>query len=320
MKLCIVKDSLIPVKKYGGTQRDIWAQAKEMDKMGHKVVFIVKKGSSCPFANVLYYNPGKTIEEQIPADVDMVHFHYNPKNLSYQKPYMVTIHGNGQPGEEFPENSVFVSRNHAERHNSKRYVYNGLDLDELGPVDLNAKRKHLLFLARTCRKKKNLTGSIEIAKKAKRKLAVVGGWKLSLNPNIKYYGMLGGEKKSKVIQNSDALLFPVLWHEPLGLAILESLYFGCPVFGTTYGSLPELIGNEYGFLSNSKSELAEALKNIGSYKGKKCHEYIADNFNARKMTDDYITIYEEIYSGKTLNPHKPVSQLKEKETLLEMVE
>ncbi len=77
--------------------------------------------------------------------------------------------------------------------------------------------------------------------------------------------MLGGEKKNQAIQNSQAILFPGLWHEPLGLAILESLYFGCPVFGTTYGSLPELISAERGFLSNSKSELVNAIRNAGNY-------------------------------------------------------
>lgn len=132
--------------------------------------------------------------------------------------------------------------------------------------------------------------------------------------------MLGGEKKNAVIQQADALLFPVLWHEPLGLAILESLYFGAPVFGTTFGSLPELITEEFGFLSNSKSELVEALKNIEQYDRKKCHEYICDQFSAEKMTENYLKVYEEILSGKKLNPQKPKSQITEKEPLFQMEE
>ena len=31
------------------------------------------------------------------------------------------------------------------------------------------------------------------------------------------------------------------WHEPFGIALIEALYFGCPVFGTPYGSLPEIV-------------------------------------------------------------------------------
>lgn len=317
MKLLTVINSKIPVKTYGGSQRDVWAQGKEMVKMGHEVAFLAKKGSTCPFGDIIPYNEKLTLNEQIPDDVDIVHFH-GPIREEIRKPYMVTIHGNGQPGEIFDQNTVFVSKNHAKRHNSSRYVYNGLDLEELGPVDLNAKRHHLLFLAKASRKIKNLKGSIEIAKRANRKLAVVGGKKLTLNPKIKYFGMLGGERKSAVIQQSDALLFPVLWHEPLGLAILESLYFGCPVFGTTFGSLPELIGNEFGFLSNSKSELVDALQQIGDYDRKKCHEYICDNFSAKKMTEDYLKVYEEVLSGKKLNPKAPQSVITAKEPIFRM--
>ena len=65
MKLLIVCNSVIPVFKYGGTQRDIWAQGKEMVDMGHKVVYLVKKGSTCSFAEVIHIDDSKTITEQI---------------------------------------------------------------------------------------------------------------------------------------------------------------------------------------------------------------------------------------------------------------
>ncbi len=299
------KTGLIPVTHYGGTQRDIWIQGKELVKMGHKVSYLVKKGSTCSFAQIIPYDPAKTIEEQIPEDVDIVHFHSPLNNPIKNKPYMVTVHGNGKPGEVFDKNTVFVSKNHAKRHNSEQFVYNGLDFEDLNPVDLNYPREHLLFLAKTSRSVKNLKGSISISKKAKRKLAVVGGKRFSFSKYVKYYGLIGGSQKRAVIQQSDALLFPVLWDEPLGLAILESLYFGCPVFGTPYGSLPELITPEFGFLSNKKSELVDALKNIDQYDRKKCHEYICDVFSGRKMTENYLKLYERILNGETLNKENP---------------
>ncbi|MFO8087914.1 MAG: glycosyltransferase [Bacteroidales bacterium] len=318
MKILIVKrNSTIPVFKYGGTQRDIYAQGKELVALGHKVAFLVRKGSSCPFGEIIAHEPGKSLNEQIPADVDFVHFHDRPDE-KIDKPYMVTVHGNGKPGESFDLNTVFVSKNHAERHNSKRYVYNGLDFDLLGKPDLQRRREHLLFLAKASRRIKNLKGSKEIAAMAGKKLAVVGGKKISFNPKVIYHGMLGGEQKNAVIQNSEALLFPVLWHEPLGLAILESLYFGCPVFGTPYGSLPELITNEIGFLSNSKKALAEAVKQTDQYSRNRCHQYVTDNFPARKMTMDYLACFEEVLNGNTLNPEEPHSIITEKAPVFQM--
>lgn len=303
--LIVHKNGKIPVKHYGGTQRDIWIQGKELVNMGHSVTFLVKKGSSCPFAQVIPYNKNKPFAEQIPSDIDFVHFHSPVINPEINKPYMVTVHGNGKPGEQFDQNTVFVSKNHAERHNSDQYVYNGLDLDDLGPVNLNYPRKHLVFLAKASRSVKNLSGCIEIAGRAGKKLAVIGGRKLNVNPNIKYYGYIGGAKKSAVLQAGDALLFPVLWHEPLGLAILESLYFGCPVFGTPYGSLPELITPEFGFLSNSKKELVDAVQHLRQYDRKKCHELICDQFSGRKMTEDYLKLFEKVMNGEKLNKQQP---------------
>lgn len=320
MKVLIVnRKSIIPVFKYGGTQRDIYAQGKELVALGHQVAYLVKKGSSCPFGDIIAYDQSKPLNDQIPEDTDIVHFHDRPDE-AIDKPYMVTVHGNGKPGEEFDINTVFVSSNHAQRHGSERYVYNGLDFDLLGKPNLQHPRKHLLFLAKASRNVKNLKGSIEISRRTGKKLAVVGGKKFSFNPRVKYYGMLGGEQKNNVIQQSEALLFPVLWHEPLGLAILESLYFGCPVYGTTYGSLPELISPERGFISNSKTELVKAIKDGADYDPVKCHQFVLDNFSARKMTEDYLKCFEEVLNGHTLNPQKPKSIITEKEKLFTMEE
>lgn len=305
MKIAIVsKKSLIPARAYGGTQRDIWAEAKELSALGHSVVFIVRAGSSCPFADVLPYEPGRPLNEQVPGDVDIVHYHGNLRE-PLDTPNMTTVHGNGQPGEVFDINSVFVSSDHARRHGSSRYVYNGLDFDALGRPELDSPREGLLFLAKASWSVKNLKGTRAIAAMARRRLHVVGGRGLSLTGRVKYYGMVGGELKNQVINGREALLFPVLWNEPLGLAILESLYFGLPVFATPYGSLPELIDGDRGRLSTSVSELAEAVRDAGSYDRRKCHEFVADNFSARKMTVEYLKLFEEVLAGTPLNPEPP---------------
>ena len=320
MKIVVVsKKSKIPVYGYGGTQRDIWAEGKILHEKGHQVVYLVQKGSSCPFGEVIAFNPQKDLNGQIPGDADIVHFHHQPRE-QIDKPYMVTIHGNGKPGEVFDKNAVFVSKNHAKRHGSTRFVYNGLNLDQLGMPDLKARREGLLFLAKARWSVKNLKGSKEIARMAGKTLHVAGGWKPSLSKRVKYYGMVGGDKKNRIIQHSEALVFPVLWHEPLGLALLESMYFGLPVFGTPYGSLPELVGRERGFLSKSKSQLAHAIREHNHYDRKKCHEFVADNFSDRKMTEDYLKLFDEVLSGRTLNDYHPRTQPVNEELPLAMYE
>ncbi len=120
--------------------------------------------------------------------------------------------------------------------------------------------------------------------------------------------MVGGELKHSLIQHSKGLLFPVIWHEPFGIAISESLYLGCPVFATPYGSLSELVTDDVGFLSSSSSELALAMENVEDYSRKRCHEYARDQFNSTIMTQNYLALYERVMNGEQLNENQPTLQ------------
>jgi glycosyltransferase involved in cell wall biosynthesis len=199
------------------------------------------------------------------------------------------------------------------RNGSKMFVHNGMDLEELGRPRFDLDRNYVHFLGKAAWNVKNLNGCITLARQAGIPLRVLGGsrinlkmgLRITLDMNVRFEGMVGGYRKNQLINGSQALLFPVLWHEPFGIALTESLYFGCPVFGTPYGSLPELITPEFGFLSAKQSELLNALKNVDSYDRKKCHEYVCDNFSARKMTQDYLSLYEKVLNGESLNPSPP---------------
>jgi glycosyltransferase involved in cell wall biosynthesis len=304
MRILLVNNTVIPAKDYGGAERHIWWLGKELVRLGHEVSYLVAPGSSCPFAKrVLPYTPNRPVGEQIPDDVDLVHLHFQiPQPL--KKPYVITHHGNYHQG-FFDLNTIFVSGNHAMRHGSKSFVLNGIDPDEYDPVDFNRKRRHLLFLAYAKRPEKNLKDCIHIAYHTGERLAVVGGNR-RFDPNgwawwVKYYGKIDTALKNQVLGLSKALLFPVLWYEPCALSLLEAMYFGMPVFGTTYGCLPELIPEQAGFLSNSRQALIDAVKRAGKYNPKNIHEYACDRFSIRKMTQNYLQKYEVALNGQTLN-------------------
>lgn len=316
MNITIVNPSKIPALLYGGTERVIWYLGKELTKLGHKVNFLVSEGSKCDFADVIYFDPTKNIETQIPSDTDIVHFNF-PIKENITKPYIITIHGNSSPGQIFDLNTVFVSKNHALRHGSSSYVYNGIDWDDYGKPDFYNHREYYHFLGNASWKVKNLKGAIKICKKAKVKLYVLGGnrinfkmgFRITLSPKVKFFGMVGGEEKNKILSNSAGLIFPVLWEEPFGLSIIESMYFGCPVFGTPKGSLPELVTEETGFLSENYDEIVEKIKSPSNYNKKKISEYALENFNSRKMAERYLKKYELVLSGKKLNETNPINKL-----------
>ncbi|WP_114781689.1 glycosyltransferase [Botryobacter ruber] len=313
MNILIAYEGVIPVATYGGIERVVWYLGKELVKMGHQVTYLLHEGSSCDFAPVLFFDKSKKVSEQIPAGTDVVHFNFMPEE-EIRTPYLFTMHGNCNDYREFDSNTVFVSRNHANRYGSDSFVYNGLDWDDYGKPDLTKNRNYFHFLGNAAWRVKNVKGAINAIKQTRdERLQVLGGqrfnfkmgMRFTFSPRISFCGMVGGEEKLQLLNGSKGLVFPVRWHEPFGLAITESLYFGCPVFGTPYGSLPEIVNKEVGYLTTSTSDLAQALENSSSYSRSACHQYVVDVFSARKMAEAYLEKYQQVIEGKKLNAEPP---------------
>ncbi|MFZ1529862.1 MAG: glycosyltransferase [Ferruginibacter sp.] len=315
MNILIVNNGKIPVQFYGGTERVIWYLGRELVDMGHKVSFLVDPGSSCDFAEVIAHDPLKHISALIPAGTDIVHYNFTPPGYNeIDTPYIVTVHGNSNTQAELDMNTVFVSGNHAQRFGSSSFVYNGLNWNDYTRPSFDVKRNYFHFLGKAAWRVKNVKGAINVIRRTrKEKLKVLGGKRFNINmgmrftftPRARFYGMVGGKEKFDLLQHSKGLIFPVRWHEPFGLAIIESLYYGCPVFGTPYGSLPELVPAEAGYLSNSCDELAKRIEDAGVYSNRYCHEYAAEHFNSKKMAFAYLERYEKVISGKKLNSKAP---------------
>jgi glycosyltransferase involved in cell wall biosynthesis len=315
MHILIVHDATLPVSRYGGTERVIWYLGKELAKAGNKVSYLARKDSICDFAKIIPINHVAPIQSQIPEDVDVVHYHYSPMGMELtEKPYIFTLHGNPGADEILNKNTVFVSKNHACRHGSESFVYNGMDWDSYEKPIFNNSRKYFHFLGNAAWRIKNVQGAIDVVTAMpNERLHVIGGKRfnfsmgvrLSFSLKIRFHGMVDDKRKSQILKESKGLLFPVRWHEPFGLAIIESLYYGCPVFGTSYGSLPELVHSDVGLLSNSKTELMEAMIHWESYSQRSCHEYARNEFNSLKMMNAYLQKYEQVINGGSLNNINP---------------
>ena len=312
MHVVQVIDRVIPALKYGGTERVVWWLSRQLAAMGHTVTILASPGSFCNFASVLPLNPRKSLDEQVPEGADVIHLH-DDRPSSNKIPTLRTFHGNARKGGSMSENTVFISADQARRHGGCVYVYNGLDLQEYGQPDWSTRREHLVFLAKAAWKVKNVKDAIYIARKAGRPLAVAGGYRLNfkmgfrftLDPNARFLGMVDHAQKQKILNRSLALLFPVKWHEPFGLALIESLYYGNPVFGTPFGSLPEIVSAEVGFLSKSRSELIRQVRQLERFDRRGCHEYVGDRFSSKAMASNYLEQYEKVCNGRTLHENRP---------------
>ena len=323
MHILIVNNSVIPVFAYGGTERVIWDLGKKLVEMGHTVSYLVPEGSTCDFARLLPIRPDRPWYEQVPNDVDVVHFQFNPRFESDDalgKPYLFTEHGNGTKPKPLPLNTVFVSRNQASRYGSTAFVHNGLDWSAYGPVDFERPRSHFHFLGKAAWRVKNVKGAIDVAKRAGVELDVLGGdrfnfrrgIRLTFSRRVHFHGMVGGTQKAELLNASRGMIFPVRWHEPFGLAIIESMYFGCPVFATPYGALPELVPEDCGVLSADAAVLGEAVRSR-RFDMRACSEHVMRHFSAAAMARGYLQWYERIVAGETLNAGAPIIQGKARE-------
>jgi glycosyltransferase involved in cell wall biosynthesis len=314
MHIALYHDAIIPPGKYGGTERIVFWLAQALLELGHQVTLVARPGSHVDGADLIEIgsdhhqeiNGTSLWERKLSASVDVIHLQATPHQPP-KKPYLVTIHGNGQPGETFLPNTVFLSRKHAENHGASVFVHNGINPHDY-PCD-PVRDDFLVFLAKASWKVKNLAGAIELARAAKLPLYVMGSreWPMRLQRKlpafrgIHYLGMVDDEEKKRYLRKARALLFPVRWHEPFGIAMTEALASGCPVFGTPYGSLPELITSDVGYLSQNAIDLLNAIREK-SFRPEDCRARVFRGLTHLDMARSYVALYEKILGGHTLAP------------------
>ncbi len=347
MKILLVLNSRIPTPNYDDAERLLWWLARQLHEMAHEPVLLVKGDSTCDFAPVLVLDEKKSLAAQVPEDVDVVHFFYRPAaemSAELRKPYVITNFENSTTAESFDPNTVFLSANHAARHEAEVYVYPGLDFRDYGSVLLDFPRNYFHFLGDAAWRGRNVRGAIDLAARAGTRVHVIGGarvnfrkgLRITLSPSARFHGVLNRDGRNMMLNGSKGLLFPVLWHEPFGLPVIESLYFGCPVFGTPYGALPELLCrkintdgrkwtgqvdacfSEFGCLSVKRSELLEAIRHADGFSPERCTEYATDCFSAARMARDYLKLYERVLGGKALHTYTPTMAEAPKNKLLSM--
>lgn len=319
MKIAIVSPSKLPPLRYGGTERAVMWLRKGLIELSHQTLLIcpeINPNASYPSIEWSPWPQETQSWIKLSKEQKITLFHFMclppPSFPLNELPHLITIQGNGQENELFPQNSVFVSRNHAHRHNAEAFVHNGIDVSEF-PFNKTqiTNQRRALFLAKASWKVKNLNGALRIARKSKFSLDVAGGnrplnhWGL-LAFHAKFHGMIDDQAKKLLLNECDVLLFPVLWHEPFGIAVLEALAAGLPAIVSPFGSLPEIVTSECGFVSASEENMQDFLiHSLTKISPKACRARVEENFTHLHMTKSYIEFYEKILSHENINKQRP---------------
>src|SRR5882762_421746 len=252
-------------------------------------------------------------------DFDVIHFHvdYLHFPFSRRRPIVdvTTMHGRLDIPDLVPLYEEFrdmplVSISNAQREplpwvNWQATVYHGL------PQDLYRYRpepgKYFAFLGRISPEKR-VDRAIEIAKQTGIPLKIAAKVDpvdqdyfetvvepLLHEPLVEYVSEIGKGEKDEFLGNAYALLFPIDWPEPFGLAMIEAMACGTPIIAYRQGSIPEVMEEgRTGFIVNELEDAIAAARRIPELSRRRCREMYEQRFTAARMARDYLRVYERL--------------------------
>ncbi|MDD5223970.1 MAG: glycosyltransferase family 4 protein [bacterium] len=289
----IIKSRVPPVG-YGGTERVVDWLSRALIRLGHRVVLVAPPGSRLAGGELVEIPPGANSPDEImalvPPEAELLHFCF-PPGKEPSRPGLVTIHGNMGFDEVPGRNTVFLSRDHARRHGSRHFVYNGLD-----PDDYEFRREkddYFLFLSKFLFRK-GLDAALGLARDLDLNLVAAGGRRPSWRKKTRFVGDVGGEEKRRLLAGARALIFPIRWPEPFGLVVIEALASGTPVIAARVGSLPEIITPETGFLCDTYDDFVRAIGRVGEIDPEACRKRVEELFTSECMARNYLRYYGQI--------------------------
>ena len=117
-------------------------------------------------------------------------------------------------------------------------------------------------------------------------------------PHVEFLGEITEHEKSEFLGNAAGLLFPIVWPEPFGLAMIEAMACGTPVIALRNGSVPEVIDEGItGFIVDDEAMAASAAGRLSLLDRTLIRAVFEQRFSARRMAEDYIRIYLHLTSG-----------------------
>lgn len=320
----------VPAPAYGGTEAVIDQLARGLQDAGHQVLLICHPKSECPVP-ILSVIPEEDTVPMARAKIeienaigayelvkysDVVHDHtlagpiysarypdlpvvttnHNAFTRSYTALYRAVV----------PRVAlVAISQAHAASTDLPidAVVYHGIDLDDF-PVGEGG-GGYLAVLGRMT-PNKGIHRAIAVAKAAGMRLKIAAKMREAherayfeeqiqphLGDDIEYLGEVDASGKRELLASATALLNPIQWAEPFGMAMLESLACGTPVITCRQGAAPEIVEHGVtGFLGDSDEELLAGVRALDRIDRNVCREHVGRRFSVDRMVEGYVRVFE----------------------------
>jgi glycosyltransferase involved in cell wall biosynthesis len=307
-------DSITTAQLIAGCPRALRLENRSMDSLSHHLLMLEK------------------IWQQA-EEFEIIHNHMDYLPFSMLKrvrtPAITTLHGRLDIPDLLPLYEEFndvrlISISNNQRGplawaNWQDTVYHGLPVELYDPR-LNASG-YLAFIGRIS-PEKGIDKAIEIARRSGRPLKIAAKidkvdheyYKTKIapllkEPGIEFIGEIDESEKNAFLGKAAALLFPVDWPEPFGIALIEAMACGTPAIAFKRGSVPEVVDDcVSGFIVENVAEAVEAVAKIETLDRAVVRRTFEARFSATRMARDYLRVYRnQLESPLVSAPRKVLS-------------
>ena len=173
---------------------------------------------------------------------------------------------------------------------------------------------YLAFIGRICPEKQP-DWAIEIARRAGMPLRIAAKvdkadrtyYKTRIKPLLKdplveFIGEIGDGDKAAFLGDAAALLFPVDWPEPFGLALIEAMANGTPVIALRRGSVTEIVEDGItGLIVDSIDDAVDAVPRARALDRVAIRRRFEERYSAGRMARDYLELYDALLRRSTMD-------------------
>jgi glycosyltransferase involved in cell wall biosynthesis len=197
-------------------------------------------------------------------------------------------------------------------------VHNAVDVDALR-VAPREKEPYLLCLARICPDKGQHV-AIEAARRAGMRLILAGKvedipeatdyFEQHIAPavdgdRVVHLHNVAGDEKAGLLARAHAMLAPLQWDEPFGLAMVEAMASGTPVIAIARGAAPELVTEGVtGFLVSDIDGMTAAVPLAAELDPWACADATRARFSPSAMAAAYLQLYESVIWKRQVLPER----------------
>lgn len=327
----------VPPPRYGGTEQVLDALARGLAALGHDVLLFTVGDSTCPVPRRWLFehppeDPGTSAEDAAHAlagyaalrGVDVIHDHtvvgpLTAAAAAARAPVVATCHGELTPPlrrvyADIAARASVVAISADQRATApevpvRAVIPHGVDLDRhpVGPGGGG----YLLFVGRMS-PSKGVETAVRVARAAGRPLRIVTKMREAqehryferrvrplLGRDAEVLGEVALADRVALLRHADALLNPIVWHEPFGLVMPEALACGTPVLAFPHGAAPEIVDDgRTGFLCRDEADMVEAVGRLGRIERATCRAVAEARFSLQRMARDYAALYARVLAGR----------------------